>query len=87
MLMPIKIKITKKGKRLEDLSKGDILVFPNREEEIRIIDKEMDWLYTQRIRGNVEERIIYEIPSGLINKDSIGRVYLTKKIGEKRWNP
>jgi hypothetical protein len=44
----MRINITKKTRRLETISERDVLIFPDREEEIVEVDVKMQRLYTQR---------------------------------------
>ena len=87
MKVPIKIKITEEGRSLERIAQGDILVFPNREELVKVIDKEKGRLYTQRkisrkLTGYIlmYEKVLYDetrIPKRIITSYSIGKVYQT----------
>lgn len=70
--------MTNKSRKLETISKGDLLVFPDREESVSEVDIKTNRLYTQRTM-NIEEGIITEqvIYCGVIEitPNSIGKIY------------
>jgi hypothetical protein len=74
----MKINITNKSRRLETISKGDLLIFSDREESVEEVDIKINRLYTQRTRniekGEITEQIVYDNVTK-ITPDSIGRVY------------
>ena len=80
MRVPIKITLTEENRRLETLVRGDVLIFPDRQETVKVIDKELGKLYNQRMAGKKEERVVYklkksEMDDPVINKNSKGEVY------------
>jgi len=86
MAIPIKIKITEKVRKLDDLSRGDTLLFSNRQETVVVIDKEKGRLYTKRTRGNAEETVLYQLEkvgdSYVFNNKTEGYVNSFKRIGK-----
>ncbi len=80
--MHIKLKVTEKDRKLQDLVREDVLVFPDRQETVIVMDKEKGRLYTKRIRGNVEKRIRYQLEKAgedyVFNSKSKGIVYHVK---------
>jgi len=89
MAIPIKIKLTKENRKLTSLIKEDILIFPDREETIKLIDRWNGELYTSRIKGKIEERILYRLDKNdngeyTINQNSIGIIRQTKRLKGKK---
>jgi hypothetical protein len=84
--MAIKLKVTETNRKLQDLVRQDTLVFPDRKETVMVIEKEKGRLYTQRIRGNAEERVRYQLEKVgddyVFNNKSEGFVYYFKRIGK-----
>ena len=89
--MTIRLKVTQTNRKLRDLVKGDVLFFPNSkrlDETVMITDMGKGDLFTRRIRGNIEERVLYHLQmigeDYILNSQSEGYVYYTKRIGEKK---
>jgi len=84
--MAIKLKVTQANRKLQELVRQDILVFPDRQETVMVIEKEKGRLYTKRIRGNVEERVRYQLEKAgddyVFNNKSEGYAYYFKRIGK-----
>ncbi len=89
--MAIKINLAKKGRRLQDLVRGDTLVFPDREETVVVIDKKKGELYTKRIRectagGKAEETVLYHLnkvgEDYLVQADTQGCTRSYKRLGK-----
>jgi|WetSurMetagenome_2_1015567.scaffolds.fasta_scaffold1442170_2 hypothetical protein len=91
-------KNSEKSKRLEEISVGDHIFFPNcRIENVIDVKPQFGELYTERITINPEKdndifpgmikKMVYElIASGLIESNSVGRVYDCKKVRKKDWD-
>lgn len=89
--MAIKIKVTETIRKLQDLVRQDVLYFPNSrrlDETVMVVDKGKGDLYTQRIRGDMEERVLYHLQKVgedfVFNSKSEGFVYQTKKVEGKK---
>ena len=77
-----RINITKNSRRLETISKGDILIFPDREEIVMEVDIQIGHLYTERKKAmkdnskysQILEKICYD---GIerVHPQSNGHVY------------
>ncbi|MEK6827111.1 MAG: hypothetical protein AABX99_01345 [Nanoarchaeota archaeon] len=72
--------IDAKGKKLEALSEGDVLLFPCcREEKVLEVSLLFRELYVQRTRDKDNKKfpkIVYELnSSGEITSNSVGRIY------------
>ena len=90
-------KDSEKNKRLEEISVGDSLFFPNcRIEKVIDVKPQFGELYTEMIVTNRDkdskefpgkrQSMVYELSSSsMITSTSRGRVYETKKIGREAW--
>jgi len=89
----MRINIRNRTRRLETISKRDILIFPDREEEVREVDVRGCALYTQRkVRNQDKDSVVkpkdfpfkidYVVYDriGKISPNSGGRVYDYKKM-------
>ncbi len=74
----MKIDITKKSRRLEIISKGDLLLFPDREETVREVDVKSCSLYTRRLSKNTDNESIVSPKDFPLIEESIA--YHTEKI-------
>jgi hypothetical protein len=89
-------KDSEKSKRLEEISIGDHLFFPNcRIEMVIDVKPQFGELYTETVLRSSDkdsgefpgkrQSMVYEVSSGVITSTSKGRVYETKKIGSDVW--
>lgn len=64
----MRINVVNRGRRLETISVGDILIFNNREEEVFLIDNAEGTLYTEISKGPVRENFAVYGPTNRISK-------------------
>jgi hypothetical protein len=77
--------IGKKGKKLEEISIGDFLSFPDRAEKVVGINLQFKEVYTENIPVDIskynldfsvkKQKKVYELKSDEITSDSKGRIY------------
>ena len=81
----MKINITKRSRRLETISKGDLLLFPDRGETVREVDIKSCSLYTRRLSKNTDNDSIVSPKDFPLIEESIA--YHTEKItpASKGW--
>ena len=78
-----RINVQKRCRRLETISQGDTLIFPDREETIRRIDSQLNILLTERTKFSKGWEIIEQKSYDLSRKllvTSRGRVYDSTKV-------
>jgi len=74
----MKINIKNKSRRLETISMGDVLLFPDREETVREVDIKSCSLYTRRLSKNTDNESIISPKDFPFIVESIA--YHTEKI-------
>jgi len=89
--MAIRLKVSEANRKLRELVKRDVLYFPNSkrlDETVMVVDKEKGDLFTRRMRGHIEERVLYHLQKVgddyIFNSKSEGYVYHAKRIEGKK---
>ena len=76
----MKINIIRRSRRLETISKGDVLIFPDREETVTEVDCMIGAIYTERLNDSEKrwlktESVAYGESIEKIHRGSVGHVY------------